>query len=647
MSTSWLDGGHFDLLGETAPDQSPSKARFSDPLPDYDVLLAIGYRDHPVLVLDPLEMQLLSVCEMTGASDIDDLVFNNNADIPALAVSYADGRLCIFNYESGRLDFSIPNVYAASLSCSKDGLHLVCGSSQGSISLYEFDRGYDTSMFLTPIYRINALADAIRGLAFHFDGHRFIDITRRQCRVWEPAALVQMADEGASTSDVLSVARKINRDVIAPDPPRISTPLTTSLYGGLVAAANSLGQVVLFSADNGCETGTTYTHTHDAWIRLVALGHLGALIASADDSGRLIVAGLPHSLRETPDSETMAGQDLTSRIIIDRSTEETVSQLLFNPDDTRLLVVSDFMELFELPSGKILKRHRLVIGPSPADFNEDSNTQPAHNTPFVVQHPTKPDCFIVMTGVDSHVFNWAYLGELTPSQGIRLQHPADCALLMPATVIYHSIPGQGVLEHRKPQRGLARLILWPLTAFNPESAACGHHATDHGLEMIGPLVESVLGGMTDNKVAFLDKSMWICSFDLHPPREHGFGSGLGSQSSSSGARPTDESIVSNIRRHFFAMNEWRDGNNSLSCLKIPVPAGPYRNDGFDFAFIARDRVIVIQGGLDFSEVIKVSQGPLAVSKEGHLSQIDDPDALSTPTPQWTVVSGSMHRRALD
>jgi WD40 repeat protein len=131
MSTSWLDGGHFDLLGETAPDQSPSKARFSDPLPDYDVLLAIGYRDHPVLVLDPLEMQLLSICEMKGANGIDDLVFNNNADIPALAVSYTDGRLCIFNYEPGRLDFSIPNVYATSLSCSKDGLHLVCGEQSG------------------------------------------------------------------------------------------------------------------------------------------------------------------------------------------------------------------------------------------------------------------------------------------------------------------------------------------------------------------------------------------------------------------------------------------------------------------------------------------------------------------------------------
>jgi hypothetical protein len=456
-----------------------------------------------------------------------------------------------------------------------------------------------------------------------------------------------MVDEGASTSDALSVARKINRDVLAPDPPRISTSLTTSLYGDLVAAANSSGQVVLFSADDGREIGTTCTHTQDAWVRLVALGHFGALVASADDSGRVMVAELPHSLRKAPDSEIKADQDLSSRIIIDRSIEAIVSQLFFKPDDTRFLAISDFMELFELPGGELLKRHQLAVDPSPVAVNKESHIQPAKNTPFVVQHPTKPDCFIFMTGIRSRVFNWADLGELTPSQGIRLQHPTDCALLMPATVTYHSIPGQGVLEHRKPQRGLARLILWPLTAFDPESAACGHHATDHGLEMIGRLVESILGGMTDNKVAFLDKNMWICSFDLHPPREHGFGSGLGSQSSSSGAGHTDESIVSNIRRHFFAMNEWRDGNNTLSCLKIPVPAGPYRNEGYDFAFIARDRVIVIQGGLDFSEVIKVSQGPPAVSKEGELSQIVDPDALSTPTLQWTVVSGSMHRRALD
>lgn len=260
-TVSWLGFDDYDPSATSIPDQAPSELAFSGPLLDYDSLLAVGYRNHPVLIWDPMELQLLGRCETVSTNGVNDMAFNPNYEIPALIVSYADGSLNVFNYTTLKLDSLRPNVYANSLSCSKDGRILVCGTSQGTIHVYEFDQGNTGNIVLTPIYRINSLEDAIRGVAFHFEGLRFVDITRRQCRVWEPAALVRRDNEVESTSDVVSLPHRTVGAVVASEKPSISTLLATSKDGRFIVGGNSSGQVILFSADDGSELGTAYSHT--------------------------------------------------------------------------------------------------------------------------------------------------------------------------------------------------------------------------------------------------------------------------------------------------------------------------------------------------------------------------------------------------
>ncbi|KAH6678875.1 NACHT and WD domain-containing protein, partial [Plectosphaerella plurivora] len=630
MTESWLGLDEYELSGNTIPDQSPTNAAFSGPLQDHDVLLAVAYRSYPVLVWDPMEMQLLGKCEAPGTNGVDDMLFNPNPDIPALVVSYSNGSLNVFNYISMTPDSSRSHVYANSISCSKDGRSLVCGTSQGSIHLYEFDQGYDGEIFLTPIYRINALEESIRGLAFHFNGLRFVDITRRQCRVWEPAALVR-------------------RDNEVENLPQISTSLVTSADGHLMAAGNSHGQVTLFSTHDGIEVGTAYSHNQGAWVKIVALSNSGTFLASADDSGRVLVAELPREFQAAP--QTSPDHHLASNVIINQRIGAVVTQLAFSPDASRLLVTTNSMELWELPTGKVLHKAPILAEQSSATEAGSSAKPPVDITPFVTQHPSKPDHFIVMAGGSARVLSWVDLTEPTTPYSLQAQYPASLLSLITVKTTCLSVPGIGVLEHRSSQTGSSRLTLWPTSIMDGETdngvEGSGQQTAAH-LEALSPRIHSLLGVISGTKVAFLDTNFWVCSFDLRPSPAglRGLGSrSSGSLSSRRGQPAPDQGTIGNIRRHFFAMSEWRDSNSNLSCLMVPSRTRPTRNASHDFAFIARDRVILVQGGLDFAETITASSATSGVIDTGGLNSVGDSPARWTPSQPWTVVSGSMHRRA--
>lgn len=620
---------------------------FSGPLPDYDSLLAVGYRNHPVLIWDPMELQLLGKCETISTNGVDDMVFNPNYEIPALVVSYADGSLSVFDYTTLNLDSSRPNVHANSLACSKDGRSLACGTSQGAIHVYEFDQGHAGNIVLAPIYRINSLEDAIRGVAFHFEGLRFVDITRRQCRVWEPAALIRRDNEVESTSDVVSLPQRTVGAVSAPDKPHISTPLATSKDGRFIVGGNTNGQVILFSPDDGSELGTAYSHTRGASISLVSLAESGRIVASADDSGRIIVAELSHALHTT--AGEAPPQIPAPKIILDEKFGRVVSQLLIGPEANRLLVVSlEAAELWKLPQRTLLKRHRLATDP-PLTGEETKSLSPAGSS--VIQHPSKPTFFIAVTGGVGRIFDWADFKELATADGIQLQHPTPLGPSSPGDVFYHSIPGVGVLEHRTPSpSSAAQLVLWPTTAFDEDSEISGQPLKDDGLGALAPAIHSVLGVVSGTRIIFLDANLWICSFDLRlSSSSHRRSRSIspGPFGARSGTPAPDQNKASYVRRHFFAMSEWRDGGNNVSSLMVPSMARASRSGGHDFAFVAGHRVVLVQGGLDFSETVTLGS-PERVSRSERVGWSGRTGRTANDTScsqQWTVVSGSMHRRS--
>ena len=567
---------------------------FSGPLPDYKILLAVCYPNHPILIWDSMELQLLGKCETTNGQAIRDMVFNPNYEIPALVVSYASGDLVVFDYTTLKIDTCRPRVFAERWSFSKDGQSLACRTEHGTIDVFEFDRGCTGNIELTPIYRINSVGEYwTKDMAFHPEGLRFVGITKRQCRVWEPAARFRRDSRVEVAGDVVPLPHKTVGAVIAPHQPHISTSLTASKDGRFIVGGNKDGQVILFSAKDGSELGTAYSHDQGALIGSLVFADSGGVVASSARDGRVIVAELPPG--EGPSF------DLPLKIILDQSHGGHVEQLLFSPEANHLLVVTwKATELWGLPQGILLGRHQ-VFG----DFTPK---------PSVIHHPSDPTLFIYVSGKICRIFNWADFSELTTTDGVQRLDPTYIDLSTSRYRSYHHIPGVGVLEHRVPfLPSPGHLILWPTTAFDQDSDISGHSLEDDGLEALGPIVHSVLGIIGGTRVVFLDTHLWICSFDLRlSPATHvrSRSRSPGPLSGRSRTPAPDQNMISHIRRHFFAMSEWTNNEGMMSslmvpliCLMVPSGARSARDGGHNFAFVAGRRIVLVQGGLDFSETV--------------------------------------------
>lgn len=107
--------------------------------------------------------------------------------------------------------------------------------------------------------------------------------------------------------------------------------------------------------------------------------------------------------------------------------------------------------------------------------------------------PTNPEWFVIVTGDVAHVFNWSSYGELTSTDGIRLQRPilaveptsprepihspkVERFLLQPfksagifARSSYHIGPGLVVELLKSSASARPQLYVWPATIFDPNS----------------------------------------------------------------------------------------------------------------------------------------------------------------------------------
>jgi WD40 repeat protein len=586
------------------------------------VLLAVGYRKHPVLIWNTLEQQALGQCVIDANNGIDCMVFNPNPDIIALVVSCNDGRLCLFDYFTMTLMFTMHKVYAQSVACSPDGHSLVTGGSHGRIEVFDFDHDYDGNTILMPIYRIDGLYDSIRNVAFSFNGLRFLDVHGQQCRVWEPASLVRKNNELESTSDAATLPVTTVGMLNGSEEPEITSLLETSANGRYAITGNRRGEVSLFSTADGTQAGTLYRHARGVSVTKVALGEKRNLVVSVDDSGRVLVGELVMPLLDI--TTQLQGQKLpAARIVLDRRFGGAVVRLLINSSADRLLITGHNVdELWELPSGEVIAQTQQ---PHTDDTTTDSHFSDSGrlataSVRTAFQHPTNEAWFVIMAGDIARVFNWADYEELTSADGIHLQRPTPpmepispreptlspnvghfppqplgpgCAC---ATASYHV--GHGlVIEILRSAASASQLYVWPAIAFDPCSSKIPVlPAIEPGLSAVSPVIRSIVGFASPSTLVFLDTSLWLCSIELQSlttKRHVNIG----------GIRPSSPNI--NARRHFFALSEWCDVEGELKCTLVVVPGVAPNSYSREVVFVSDHRLVVVKGGFEFSEKMVV------------------------------------------
>lgn len=216
-----------------------------------------------------------------------------------------------------------PSVKASEIACSPDGRLIVVGQMDGSLKILGFES-------FTLLYSLSCMTRA-SAVAVSPDGRRVYDLRQSFCNVWEPNALIRMAEQDDRYSDAASshydasVTVSLVSEASAPSLEAVTAVCydpTTTAY----AFGNDGGTVKYFSPESH---GSVEMQCGTMSITCLVFNHDGQYIASANMDGSVFVTKVSSDwqLEDTP--------------ILQIYSENLVTQLLFDWSGEHLLVKCD------------------------------------------------------------------------------------------------------------------------------------------------------------------------------------------------------------------------------------------------------------------------------------------------------------------
>ncbi|TGO54275.1 hypothetical protein BOTNAR_0272g00010 [Botryotinia narcissicola] len=462
--------------------------------PDLE-MIAISSRASPILLFDLFNEVMCGefvrdreLMESVGGTyyHASVMAFNPSPEINLLFVSYGDGELVVFDPRTTELKHRIPDVHAQTLACSPDGRTLATGSPFGTIRLFEFDGSEDANLSL--IYRINAYDEGIRSLVFSGDGLRFIDIRGSLCRVWEPAALVRKPFSDSNNIDTSAPERAsvdtvgMIEGILKPD----ITAIAVGSSGEWVFCGRQDGSVAIYNTQDGLENTRLYQHATNISITRIVWGDNTRILATADESGRMLIQRLVESSNIWSLSET----------IFDYRFPDAITGLSFNPENNILLVTTaSFRYIWTSESGDI--QHRVPTGHNLENYKINTHTQIS-------------DAFIAFYPSCARIFEWGSLKEISDPDGIKLDVP-DVASF-PVTIT-ESVESQ----HTLVTLTKSRFKQTPSQLRCLDTSTIDRHSTTikalPGLESLGSYIYHIIG-LSGINLFFLATDLWVCSLNI-------------------------------------------------------------------------------------------------------------------------------------
>jgi WD40 repeat protein len=544
-----VESPHDDFLNRR-PNQSPALAVFSSDCG----LLAVCYRGRPILVFEERDAAPLSYVRDEQPSPlgpiiqygVDAIAFNPSLEIDVLIASYGDGELTVYDLLSTEPKHRLYDVFAHSLVCSPDGRSLITGTSQGSIQIFSF--GGACGDQLSILYQIEAHEHGIKALSFSQDSLRFMDIRASQCRVWEPTILVRKDyDDGSSTdfSQPFQIPRKVASTIEDSNSPQI-TAICCHPKGKTLFCGRQDGTVLCYSTVDGNDAGILFSHSANVGVVFLILAPtlndaLVSVLASADESGRILIKKLVKEQEQWSECETLA----------DVLMSESITSLLVNPTADRLLVVGEKNDILLDSKGNLIR-------------NKDASGSRA-----AICHLQHEDLFIVLWPRVARLFRWADFQEVTSGNGIELQRAGNPTIEVGATSV--SVFGYPFLTEFRYGIGYgsrSRLDRWRYSGLEVTSNSV---TSIEGFENLGPRIEHVIS-VGEATLYFLDVDLWVCSLNFHNFAES-----------------------RQVKRHFFILPEWRNRTG-----KWIVHLTSKR----EFVFAKQDRVVIVKRGLEFANIVK-------------------------------------------
>lgn len=527
VSTDLITSKESVIFVERNTDPHRSCPRFMALSPDH-VKVAIGFRGLPVVVWNMSLSNKSGPHRCIRMADKDLLeggadVFNSPEIIrwhpssSSLFILYQDTTVVMWDLVEDE-QFEFGDTEAREMVLNNDGTLLLTSSNNGSISVWALPK-------FNLVYRLQS-DEFVRDLTFSPDGQHIYDVRGSGCNVWAPDILVRPDDEDreetSSSFDGSSVSEALSEPVYAEDHSsqgRI-TALVVDDEDEYFCCGRDDGSVSIHSIMDGKRVRKVANHSTTVDIVCIEWSLSRRYLASADDSGKIILK----RLRIKEDGKWAVFPVFELRV------DEAIVQLLFNPEETLVLISTNSSDLiWDIKSKKEVYKKLWNSAPGRKWLNHPENPAlliqvwPNQQVMFEWTDPGQP------AGDASNSYQGEYqsaaVSDSVPT--IVLTGPADRETV--GSVVYPSSHHYLVVESlsrkfssKTPSARGARYDLVSLENLTSESRASAKRKTLLHLE---PEVQHLLSCYHD-RLVFLDHMNWLCTciigWEMGPIKRHFF-----------------------------------------------------------------------------------------------------------------------------
>ncbi|KAL2269347.1 hypothetical protein VTJ83DRAFT_1531 [Remersonia thermophila] len=406
-------------------------------------LAALTYPCAPVTIWDIERRRTRGVFYRHGTEfayqdvQINDLLFNPVPESNLLAIAY-DGVGIVTCDPWTREQLGFSKIAARILVSSEDGKTLFASDVNNGIHILTFEPSPRVIHYIAPVGR-----SLLHAMAVSPDGLRLYDVRDKCCNVWEmPAALRRDAfddtfDDGlVDTCDDLLSEKPSANALSLPAPP--FTQPDSSQNSWIVCIASLLDDgdnAIVCGRRNGgltiycSSTGNRLLDfrlypDHSYAIKCLAWHEKASILVISNDVDNCI------AVRITIPRTAGDAYNVLSPPLFNRYSDRTIRGILINNTGKLFhIATSHGAEVWDIRGE--------VVGWYYDDVDKKDETFALRTkTRQWLQHPTDPSLLLMLRSQSVHVFRWATLEELTPTQGMlfTISNPLPpCGSMSPAT----------------------------------------------------------------------------------------------------------------------------------------------------------------------------------------------------------------------
>ncbi|KAL2005423.1 hypothetical protein VTN00DRAFT_2634 [Thermoascus crustaceus] len=333
MCLSYPENGWEPFQGVLRDDPSEFQRNNSPRVVDFSpdgTQVALAYRGLPLRVwaLNEIRPHPLGICEREGDKGKSRQGLQANyTDVQNICWNPVTGHIlgifndgCVFKWHPSETNSLVSTSLAVHIRCAPEGDFFVTGSGDGTLRIWDFHH-------FALIYQLSC-STPITDLAIDPSTRRIHDLRDNFCSVWEPNALIRLAEEDERSSDTLSTKESSTLVSLASESSaEVQEPIialsvdNNSLY---YCTGDQDGVLTVFT-DNG--TRLVKTSATLMAIENLAWSEDGAFLATADLARRISVRRFYSKVKNYHLEETFNIKE-----------DDSVDQLLWNLESDLLLV---------------------------------------------------------------------------------------------------------------------------------------------------------------------------------------------------------------------------------------------------------------------------------------------------------------------